>query len=254
MGELLRSSAYPRNAIGKDLPDSADRILQVIDRARRNELLEKDEPFNDARTFLRVVDRNGEGRPIVTEIGEQFSALAGQDSVAAWRWLLTRTLWRFCTPNGTKSAISTAARELGTSFNLFDLVLRTAWVLRAQPKPGDVLFFDELIPILDSDEMWSASHLAVVDAIMTARRNGIRDPSTRRQLLGDLENEYSRRDYLNTAFCKAFPQTGLFTLEKYGQKSIGIRISADIPASPVLWRRLTFLLDNPVLTWTDRNE
>lgn len=67
-----------------------------------------------------------------------------------------------------------------------------------------------------------------------------------RSLLDDLEREYAARDNYNTVFRKAFGQCGLFDLVRAeANRIVGVRISDEIWESPVLYRRLRFVLDHP---------
>ena len=250
MGKLLSSFTYPRNAFASTAAESAEKTHDTIGRVRSNTLHEKDEPFNDAKTFLGVVRRDN-GVPIVTKLGKAFEDLYNSNQTDAWRWLVTRAMWRFSVPNGTKMQANADAAELGANFNFFDLLTRVIWMLNAEEHPGNSLYFDELLPILDDDAAWELSPSELFAQLHAGRSAPVAPPHLHRALLGDLEDEYNcGRDYMNTVFRKAFHQSGLFDLTRNGNQPVGIRLSDQIPKDPVLWRRLRYVLDHPV-RWQD---
>src|SRR5665647_2788611 len=116
MGALLRSFTYPRNAFASTASASADKTHETIGRVRAQALRQKDEPFNDAKTFLGVAGRL-DGQPEVTRLGEAFEALYRTNGTDAWRWLVTRSMWRFSVPNGTQMDVNDDARAHSVSFN-----------------------------------------------------------------------------------------------------------------------------------------
>jgi hypothetical protein len=246
VGELLRTFNYPRNAFASTARESATKAHEVIARARGGTLLDKDEPFNDSKTFLGTVGRRDSG-PIVTGVGDLYERLYFKDPTDAWRWLVTRAMWRYSFPNGTNSLANRAAQQLEVSFNFFDLMLRLTWAVSAEVDERSVLYFDELLPILDDDEAWGLSHHNLYAAILDGRSSsGFPAPASRRSLLGDLETAYKcGRDNMNTVFRKGFGQSGLFELVTVGPKIVGVKIAERVSESPVLWRRLRHVLDHP---------
>ncbi len=251
MGKLLHSFTYPRNAFASTARDSAIKTIETIERARSGALKEKDEAFNDAKTFLGVVSRQ-HGEPVVTKLGEFFEAGYHSSGVDAWRWLVTRSMWRFCVPNGTGMQVNKDASRLDVKFSFFDLVTRLIFMIAAEPVPANSLYFDELLAILDDDGMWGLTHGELYLEVQDRRGGQVAEPSGHRVLLGDLEDEYSKRDYLNTVFRKAFGQSGLFELTmKDGNQPVGICLAANVSGDPVLWRRLRYVLDNPVFWLSD---
>lgn len=251
MGRLLKSFTYPRNAFAAaGAVASANETIALIARARSNALLQKpqggvEERFNDSKQFLGVV-RNG---PEVTAVGEQFLRLAAADTEDAWRWLVTRAMWRYSVPNGSNAQVNTVARELGVTFNFFDLIARTCWMLSGLPHLEDVLYFDELLPILDDDAVWGERAVDLFNRVVAARPDPLPPLSERRTLLGDLEEEFAKRDNMNRVFKAGFGQSGLFDVVTVGSRLVGIRVSDAVPQSPVLWRRFRHVIDNPC-RWT----
>jgi hypothetical protein len=248
MGRLLSSFNYPRNAFASSALESADKTHETIERARSKQLRDKDEPFNDAKTFLGVVTGT-KAAPGVTKLGEAFETHYQANRTDAWRWLITRAMWRFSVPNGTQQEVTKAATELGVSFNFFDMIVRTIWMLAVEPYPGDSLYFDELFAILDDDGAWALTGTELAVAVLNSRRDGVDPPAGHRSLLGDLEEEFCGRDNMNTVFRKALGQSGLVDLTKNGATLVGVRLSDQVPRNEVLWRRLRFALDHPML-WT----
>lgn len=252
MGNLLRSFTYPRNAFASTARESATKTFETIERARSGTLRRdpsgevKDEAFNDAQTFLGVVSRH-DGEPVVTRLGERFEAGYRLNGVEAWQWLITRSMWRFCVPNGRRMEVNMHASDLNVKFSFFDLVTRLIYMIAAEPAPANTLYFDELSAILDDDTMWGRTHGELYLEVQDRRGGQVAEPSGHRVLLDDLEDEYSKRDYLNTVFRKAFGQSGLFELTmKDGNKPVGICLATNVSGDPVLGRRLRYVLDNPV--------
>ena len=258
MGNLLHSFTYPRNAFASTVRESATKTFKTIERARSGALRRdpsgevKDEAFNDAQTFLGVVSRH-DGEPVVTRLGERFEAGYRLNEVEAWRWLVTRSMWRFCVPNDSQMNVNKDARLLKVKFNFFDLVTRLICMIAAESAPANSLYFDELLAILNDDGMWGRTHGELYREVQDRRGGSVTEPSGHRVLLGDLEDEYSiGRDYMNTVFRKAFGQSGMFELTmKDGNKPVGICLSANVSGDPVLWRRLRYVLDNPVFWPSD---
>ena len=256
MGELIKTFTYPRNAFGRSTEGSALKALEVLSRTEAKSLLRnpsdptryKDEPFNDMRNLHAIV-AGQPADPHITNIGWKFRDLAETSPPAAWRWLLTRSLWLYHIPNGTEAHVNNVARKLEISFNFFDMVTRLAVRLSALPAPRNVLYFDELLAVLDDDASWLLSNEELHDRLLAKRRElAIKDEEDHAPLLGssNLEGKYSvGRDNLNTVFSKGFLQTGLFSFAKVGASNVGLRLDASVYTDPVIGRRLRFILDHP---------
>jgi hypothetical protein len=254
MGLLLEKFTYPRNAFGSSVEESAQKVLGVLIRVENktfhtdpsNPSQFKDEQLIDMRNLLAIAGGSYEDA-FVTTIGTRFREMAASSPRAAWRWVLTRSLWLYSVPNGSRGHVNQPAKDLGVRFNFFDLVTRLSLHLRAMPAPGNVLYFDELLPVLDHDESWSLSSEELLDRLLSKRAElGISNPAEHASLLGDLEGTYNTgRDNMNTIFKKAFPQTGLFSLMTVHGKIVGIYLDPGAYTEPVLGRRLRFVLDNP---------
>lgn len=255
MGELLRRFTYPRNAFSRTTDASATKALEVLHRVETNTLLRdpsdgsfKDEPFNDMR-HLHAIVGGPPAEPFITPIGERFQEMAATSPAAAWRWLLTRSLWLYSVPNGTEAHVNAPARELDIRFNFFDIITRLIVQISSIRAPFHVLYFDELLAVLDTDEHWSLpSEQLYLQVLLKRQELGIAAPGEHAALLGstNLEGIYGTgRDNMNTIFKKAFPQTGLFSLKMVGNKVVGIYLDAGAYTDPVLGERLRFVLDNP---------
>ncbi|MGV0788676.1 hypothetical protein ABQF33_17345 [Mycolicibacterium sp. XJ2] len=257
MGALLQKFTYPRNAFGSSAEDSARKALDVLNRVENKTFLSdpsdpsklKDEHFIDMRHLFAIAGGNYDDA-FITPIGTRFREMATNSPTGAWRWLLTRSLWLYTVPNGSHSHVNQPAKELGIRFNFFDLVTRLTVHLRALAAPANVLYFDELLAVLDHDENWSLSSEELHDRVLTARAElGVSSPAEHTSLLGaaNLEGKYGTgRDNMNTIFKKAFPQTGLFSLMTVQHnKIVGLYLDPGAYTEPVLGRRLRFVLDNP---------
>ena len=252
MGKLLRTFTYQRNAIRSSVGQSADSAFGVVQRAATQTLSTspdgsvKDEAFNDCKVFLGTVRRNGDGNPEVTQVGRVFTEMYAESPNDAWRWILTRAMWRNSIPNGTKSTANQHAKDLGVSFNFFDLILRILCHLAAHPSPEDVLNFEELFSILDDDAAWNQTPHDLYRRLITWRGEDAVTMAGHRTLLGDLEDQYGiARDNMSTVFNKAFKQSGLFEMVEHDRLLIGLRIGTEASRQPILARRLRFVLDNP---------
>jgi hypothetical protein len=254
MGALLRSFTYPRNAFAATTSDSASKALEVLARAEAKKLLSspsepgkiKDEAFNDMRLFLAIVG-GPVGEPFVTSIGDRFRQLAKESPAGAWRWLLTRSMWLYSIPNGSNVACNVAAERLGVTFNFFDMIVRLLVHFSALQRPENILYFDELLLVLNDDTTWSLSSEELHDAVLESRETlGLTEPQEHASLLDELEPRYQiGRDYMNTVFKKAFGQTGLFQLVGASGRIRGMCLDPGAYENPVLAQRLRFVLDHP---------
>jgi hypothetical protein len=256
MGELLRTFTYPRNAFGRSIEESAAKALAMLTRVETRSLLRnpsdptrfKDEPFNDMRNLHAIVS-GPPADPVITDVGTRFREMARTSPTAAWRWLVTRSLWLYYVPNGTDSHVNAPARASGIRFNFFDMVVRLAVHLSALPKPQNVLYFDEFLAVLDDDQNWALTSEDLHDRVLSKRAElAIGDDGRHAALLGEsnLEGNYNvGRDNLNTIFAKAFTQTGLFAFGMADRTVLGMHLDTGTYADPVLGRRLRFVLDNP---------
>lgn len=252
MGALLQTFTYPRNAFAASAEASAEKALRLLDRVNRNKLLRhetgkvKDESFNDSRLFLAIAAGQPEA-PHITPVGARFLELAKQSEVGAWRWLLTRSMWLYSVPNASAVACNSEARALDLWFNFFDMITRLTVHFSALPAPANIVYFDELLPVLDDDENWRRSDHDLFQRVLRSRDElQVTSPSDHAELLSELEPRYSiSRDYLNTVFRKAFGQSGLFTIMGIDKRVHGIRLDPATYENPVLAERLRFVLDHP---------
>lgn len=254
MGALLKSFTYPRNAFAATSEKSAVKILELLQRVDEGKLLEttpgqiKDEVFNDARLFHAVVG-GLPNAPYVTVVGERFRQLAGQSELSAWRWLLTRSMWLYSVPNGSQADANAAANSLSVHYNFFDMIARLTVHFSALKAPENIMYFDELLPVLDEDLNWMLQGHELFQRVLASRAAlGVSGSSAHAGLLDQLEPEYSlSRDYMNTVFKKAFGQCGLFVLTGVENRILGIKLDPAAFENRVLAERLRFVLDHPRL-------
>lgn len=185
--------------------------------------------------------------PHVTVVGERFRHLARQSERSAWRWLLTRSMWLYSVPNGSQADANTAATNLGVSYNFFDMITRLAVHFSALRSPENVIYFDELLPVLDDDLNWTVAGHELFQRVLASRADlGIASLSDHAGLLDELEPQYGlSRDYMNTVFKKALGQSGLFLLTGVESRVLGLKLDPAAFENRVLAERLRFVLDHP---------
>lgn len=252
MGELIKKFTLGRNALKRTIQasaEAADRAITDVERGVNLTQLKDDNngAYNVVRdliSFMGVIARQNDAGQ-VTRLGEAYRRLYRQNEEDAWRWLVTRSLWRYVVPNGTAAAVNGTADGLGASFAFFRLIVGALVHLHALPGDERFLYYEELCAILDDDAAWQTGPLDLFVSIQKRRAaQGGFTPSTR-SLLDDLEDEYEiPRDNLNTVLNKAFQQTGLFEYKRYNNKITGLSISPRLDV--VLQGRLRFVLDHPV--------
>lgn len=253
MSELIRSFTFGRNALKRTSAASADSAIRCIELAEDGvdlAVLKRTDNgaynvITDAISFLSIIVRSGNGSEI-TEVGQTYSNLYQHDKDDAWRWLITRALWLYVVPNGTKAAVNAAAASLGAAFGFFRLILGVVSKLAAFSDDERFLYYDELLSILKSDDSWFLDADHFVERVIQARGGGgVLSPS-QRGLLGDLEVEHGiPRDNFNGVLNKAFQQTGLFDYAVTGGRVVGISIAPWI--DEILLRRIAFVESHPVL-------
>ncbi len=253
MGDFLQTFTFPRNNIRATANESGTKLMamlgrvqtKTLERSPSNPTEYKDEQFIDGKGFLGVAE-GSYAEPSITLIGEKFLRLAATSPEEAWRWVLVRAMWLWLVPNGTNGRVNGPARQKGISFNFFDMITRLTVRLSALPAPQDILFFDEMLPVLDDDQNWGLSGTDLHDAVLAERAKlGIRDVEAHDGFLGVLEPRYSiPRDNFNKLFTGAFAQTGLFTM--IGRPIVGVRLDPGAYERPVYGRRLRFVLDHPL--------
>lgn len=253
MGELVSKFTYPRNAFRKTADESASEMLRMLDRVDIGSLKTdssgkgKDEAFLDGKAFLGICAGTYKSDPRVTAVGQRFRELSELSPVGAWRWLVTRALWLYSTPNGTDSDSNKIAAKLGLQFNFFDMIMRQLVHLSAKPYPYNAMYFDEILYVLDEDMNWSCDEHQAYCNLMDARATlAIGEFSDHKSLLGDLEPEYGiKKDNWNGIFRKALVQTGMVDPVWSERKLIGVTLNPSTYENPVIAERLRFILDNP---------
>jgi hypothetical protein len=252
MSELIKAFTFGRNTLKRTITESAVAAIKNIQRVENGvdlTVLKRDDNgaynvIRDLISFAGVVERqDGTGR--VTRLGEIYKSLHDRNREAAWRWLITRSLWLYVVPNGTDAAVNAVSKRLDVSFSFFRTMLGLLWHMYGLPGNERFLYYEELCAILADDSAWNRSAEELFVNIRERRKLKGGGPASDRSLLGDLEDEYEiPRDNLNTVLNKAFQQTGLFEYAHYGARIIGIAVSSSLDS--VLQNRIRFVLDNPV--------
>jgi hypothetical protein len=201
------------------------------------------------RNYLGILRKGAGGTLELTEVGEVFQDMYSVDPVDAWRWLLTRGLWKYVVPNGTDANVNKEAAKAGVEFNFFRTMLQALVAMSSQPGGRRFIYYQELVPILADDDNWKLSGDELFSEIVARRRSGEWSESEQtRKLIGDLEPAYGiKKDNLSSVLHKAMGQTGLFSHRKYGRAEVGIALADDLDR--VRQRRIRHLLDHEPV-WT----
>lgn len=253
MGKLIQSFNFGRNSLKKTLPESIDAARKALARVEAGvnlgALKDADNgEYNVIQELISYVgmfapDGKGSCRP--TELAKAYQRLAQQEGEDAWRWLITRALWRYVVPNGTRHGVNTAAKALGISFSFFRTMIGLLIHLSVQPGPGRFLYYEEVCRLLDDDAAWALDADGLYAELQKLRAAGGGNALSTRKFLEDLEPAFGiGRDNFNTLFNKAFRQTGLFEYAPSGGSAVGIAMSPRL--DDVLQRRIRFVLDHAV--------
>jgi energy-coupling factor transporter ATP-binding protein EcfA2 len=258
MGVLIQSFTFDRNTLKEDSLQSAKEAEAHIRLALAGGPLSKGASniVGALRSYLGVLDQD-KG---LTPIGENFLQLFASNPEDAWRWLLTRSLWLYIVPNGTRANVNSDAQAAGVSFAFFREIIGVLLHLSALPGDERFLYYEELCAVLDNDANWSLSSRDLFNEVLAFRAassaSGAASPRNR-ILLGDLEDQYGiSRDNLNTVLNKAFRQTGLFEYKhptgvSSGRSKItGIALASSL--EPVLQRRVRFIIDTPTPSYAGK--
>jgi hypothetical protein len=244
---ILQAYTFERNALKGDERASTEAVARNIEFALRPpaEPVKVEKNINVAlRNVLGVLRKDDEGSVQLTEVGAAFQRMYSQDPIDAWRWLLTRALWKNVVPNGTSAGVNEPANAAGVRFNFFRTMLQTLTAMASQEGDRRFVYYDELLPLLREDSSWSGDGIELFERLIQARAaEGWKDQSKRRGLLDDLEAEFDlKRDNLNTVFNKAMKQTGLFEHERAGRVEVGIALRPRL--NSVLQHRVRHMLDH----------
>lgn len=249
MGSLISSFTVGRNALKRDTELSALAAMESIVSVRSGQDLSvlkavdngKYNVIRDLISFTGIIKRE-ENKGTVTEVGEAYERLFGQNPSDAWRWLLTRTLWLYTVPNGTQAAVNKASADY--KFDFFRRFLGLLVALSSLPSESRFLSYEEICILFDSDDAWDKEPAELFSRVVA---NRVADPKllvSNRSFLDDLEPQYGiPRDNFAALIGKAFSQTGLFEYRRTGQKTTAISLSKHLDS--VLQGRVRFVLDHP---------
>ena len=245
MGLLIKAFTFDRNTLKGTTAESADSALEHMEKAVAGGTFSKVESniITALGNFLGLLARTDKGT-VVTALGRTFVALSERNREDAWRWLITRSLWRYVVPNGTGSPLNATASQLKVSFSFFRTMLSLMVELSSLPGDRRFLYYDELCSLLDADENWADSAASLFAKLLLLRQQGFSSPEARPKLLDSLEDKYGiGRDNMNGLLRKAFGQTGLFEYRMGRDAEVGIAVHQRL--DDVLQRRVRFILDNP---------
>lgn len=252
MGNLIQTFTFDRNTFRKTNTESADSVAEHISKVRHGEVLDKtaSNVVGALSSYMGIFrKKDGEFEP--TELAEVFLELYGKNKADSWRWLLSRSLWRFVVPNGTACKVNEPARDQGTSFAFFHLIIQLLTHISAHAGNARYLYFEELCNLFVDDANWKLDGNQLYARLESARSQGSSGFGSKRSFLADLENSPDAasefaipRDNLNGLFLKAFAQTGFFQfLEGDSRKTVALGLNPDLDS--VLQRRLRVILDHP---------
>lgn len=245
MGQFIEKFTFDRNALKRTEVESADVVMSSLEEIERGQQLNKAESniVGALANYMGLLTKE-DGIYKTTELASDFKRLYSLEPADAWRWLLTRSLWKYVVPNGTNATVNRVARASGISFQYFPLVLGLLVHLQAFPGKERYLYFSELCVLLDNDANWALSSHDLLQLLLQLRSipGYAAEP---RRLLGDLEDKFNiPRDNLNTILGKAFKQTGLFQYHRHDGQVVAIAVATNL--SVALQARIRHVLDNPL--------
>lgn len=249
MGELIKCPLIERNVFRADAELSANLAAEYIEVLEQGENPDTSVKI-DRNKFTALTNYVGlfvnvSGRDQTTSLAGVYLDLYRQNKIDAWRWLATRTLWRFVVPNGIlRTNLNREARSKSISFALFPKILGVLIHLDAHRGDRRFLYYEELCQLLDNDDNWALNADELYTRVLGLRRTTFPSRESRRALLDDLEPEYGiGRDNYNGVFNNLLNQTGLFDYCINANGKVGLAISSTL--DKVMRRRIRFILDHP---------
>ena len=244
MASLLKNFTFDRNTLKRTPKASAVAIINHIKMVQARQPLDKTASniIGALASYMGIFVKR-DGKYVTSRLGEDFLVLAEKNPVDAFQWLLARSLWRYCVPNGTHCAANEVAKAANNQFSLFPALLGLLTQMQSLPKRERYLFHEEFCHLFNDDETWMESATEVFQRLMQHRNTGGMPEG--RRLLDDLEQEYGvPRDNLNTLLNKALIQTGFFETLIVSASPIALAYRASM--DPILQRRVRYILDNPL--------
>lgn len=252
MANLLQRFTFDRNTLKRDEAQSSSGVFEALSYIRNGTAINGKADSNIIGAFTSYIGlarKTEAGALEATDLADVFERLYAKNGLDAWRWLLTRALFKYTVPNGTQSHVndafdSTQATER-RPFCFFKNLIELLVIAQGQPKEKRFVYYDELLDVMAADESWFISSIKLWERILLYRsHNAFLAPADRPGLLGELEDTYNvSRDNLNTFFNKALSQTGLFEYQTTSSgKKIGIALKAI--QEPALQERLRYIFDN----------
>lgn len=244
--ELLTTFNFERNAFEGNPRESAYSAIRLIQKAVAKEDLSKGERnrVNSLASYIGLLRKEGDGWNL-TNVGKLFLSLSEESPPDAWRWAVTRALWKYAIPNGTNcraNKAGEATRENPSRF--FWQICSLTAMLSGLPEEERWLYYQEVCELYNQPDAWTSSAASLFQQLLY-NRSARFPPDPARKFLDDLEPEYNiSRDNFNGTFGKAFQQTGLFEYKQITHNS-SVAIALDPDLGQVLRRRLRFVIDNP---------
>jgi len=252
MGDFINTFTFDRNTFRRTNSDSAESVAAHIAKVSRGDELDKtaSNTVGALASYMGIFAKV-DSKFVPTKAAEVFLKLYAGNKPDSWRWLVTRSLWRFVVPNGTNCKVNGPAANKSTRFAFFHSVLQLLTHLSAQSGDDRHLYFEELCQLLADDATWKLNGGELFARLMKARSGGNNGFRSARSFLEDLENSLSNRsefdiprDNFNDLFLKAFSQTGFFQFrDGTNGKTVAVALNPNL--DHVLQRRLRFILDHP---------
>jgi hypothetical protein len=248
MSEILKTFTINRNILAASAADSSIRAAEFIDLV--GDGIDSSEYASLTKTQTNAIsafashtglfEKSNIGGYAPTKLNQIFRDLEASNRPDTWQWLITRSLWHYEIPNGTRSPVNKIAVDQNSRFNFFKTILGVLSSLEGLSREDRFLYFHELLVLLNNDDNWNADALTLFTGIIKIRSSA--DIDRGRKLLDDLEDEFEvPKDNLNTVLVKAFRQTGLFEYKEVNGVQVGIGISSTL--SNVLQKRIRHILD-----------
>lgn len=159
MGRLLSTFTFDRNSVRKTASESSQAALKTLMLAKQGQIDRNDKTASNVAaalgSYLGILAKGDEDKYRPTTLGTAFEDLAAKNPVDAWQWLMSRSLWRFTIPNGTRSPINNEAKGVNATFCFFQTIVELLARLQGERGSARFLFYDELCQILVDDDNWS---------------------------------------------------------------------------------------------------
>lgn len=248
MGEIIKKFTFERNALKRNDSISAAAVAKIIDDVISGASFEEKAGSNirgALSSYIGVLKKEDNGF-VETKLSRVYRRLDDENGLDAWRWLLTRALWKYVVPNGTNASVNKISSISNNNQFCFFRNFLVALVL-AQGEKGDkrFIYYDELFEVLDNDDMWFKSGQEIwLEINKNRNKSEFNNPANRGSAL-EVEMVYSvPKDNLASFFNKTLSQTGLVEYKK-NKKSSSVGVALAYNLDSVLQERVRHVIDNP---------